>query len=257
MEIEAPLDSESHPSREVIDAARPLLRGGARRVLVYAPDAMGRAQTRRFPRLRESILAYAPYAFPMRAAFPPKTPVCFAGMFTGAGSGVHGISRYEKPVLACDTLFDAVLRAGRRVAIAAVEDSSIDRLFRDRDIDYITGPDDASVQECALDLVREDRHDLVVVYHQAYDDALHAGDPFGPAALAAMDDHSRDFALLVEAALEHWVAHSSICVFAPDHGAHSNPETGRGDHGLDIPEDMEVEHFWRFEPASLSRLPTP
>jgi hypothetical protein len=34
-------------------------------------------------------------------------------------------------VLACDTVFDALVRAGKKVAIVAVRDSSIDLIFRD------------------------------------------------------------------------------------------------------------------------------
>lgn len=253
----APRDSACAPSGEVLDAARRVLAFGAGRALVFAPDAIGCAQTRRFPGLRDAILARAPHAFPMRAAFPPKTPVCFASMFTGAGPSVHGISRYEKPVLTCDTLFDAAIRAGARVAIAAVEDSSIDLIFRGRDVDYVSSPDDGSVLESALKLVRQDRHDLTVVYQQAYDDLLHSADPFGPGAQAALEGHVRVFGLLVDSVVEHWCGRQSVCVFAPDHGAHADPVTGRGDHGLDIPGDMEVEHFWRFLPAAASPAVTP
>lgn len=247
-----PRDSECPPSEEVLDAARSALGGRARRALVFAPDAIGCAQTRRFPGLRESILGFAPHAFPMRAAFPPKTPVCFAGMFTGVGPSVHGIRRYEKPVLSCDTLFDSAVRAGRRAAIVAVEDSSIDRIFRGRDVDYLSEPDDGSVLESALDLMHSDGHDLIVVYQQAYDDILHHGDPFGPEALTAMEGHVRAFGLLSEAVREHWAGHPRVSVFAPDHGAHLDAGSGTGDHGLDIPEDMEVEHFWGFNPAAGS-----
>ncbi len=247
-----PHDSGCPPSEEVLDAARSILSGRVSRALVFAPDAIGRAQTGRYPRLREAILALGPHAFPMRAAFPPKTPVCFAGMFTGAGPSVHGIRRYEKPVLACDTIFDSAIRAGRRAAIVAVEDSSIDKIFRGRDVDYLSEPDDGSVLDSALDLIRRDGHDLIVVYQQAYDDLLHHGDPFGPEALTALEGHIRAFGLLSEAVREHWAGHPRVSVFAPDHGAHADPASGKGDHGLDIPDDMEVEHFWSFDPASGS-----
>lgn len=247
-----PRDSECPPSEDVLAAAGPLLPGRARRALVFAPDAIGRVQTGRYPRLRETVLALAPHAFPMRAAYPPKTPVCFAGMFTGAGPSVHGIRRYEKPVLACDTLFDAVIRTGRRAAIVAVADSSIDRIFRGRDVDYLSEPDDSSVLDRAIDLIRPDGHELVVAYQQAYDDLLHRSDPFGPEALAALEGHVRAFERLLEAVRKHWAGHPRVSVFAPDHGAHLDAGSGRGDHGLDIPEDMEVEHFWRFDPATGS-----
>lgn len=252
----APRDSECPPSQEVLTAAGPALCGRVRRALVFAPDAIGCVQTRRFSGLRESILANAPHVLPMRAAFPPKTPVCFAGMFTGAGPGVHGIRRYEKPVLACDTLFDALVRAGGRAAIVAVEDSSIDMIFRGRDVDYLSEPDDGSVLGCALDLIGRDGHDLVVAYQQAYDDLLHRADPFGTEALTALEGHVRAFALLSESVRKHWAGHPRVSVFAPDHGAHLDAGSGMGDHGLDIPDDMEVEHFWDLDPAAALRAAT-
>ena len=38
-------------------------------------------------------------------------------------------------------------------------------------------------------------------------------------------------------------------ILAPDHGAHVDADTGKGDHGLDIPEDMQVSHWYRIEAA--------
>ena len=39
-----------------------------------------------------------------------------------------------------------------------------------------------------------------------------------------------------------------LVVFSPDHGVHLDEETGKGGHGLDIPEDMEVRSFWGIYP---------
>ncbi|MDI6739578.1 MAG: hypothetical protein QME74_04355 [Candidatus Edwardsbacteria bacterium] len=35
-----------------------------------------------------------------------------------------------------------------------------------------------------------------------------------------------------------------MLIFAPDHGAHLDPATGKGVHGDDIPEDMLVTRFF-------------
>jgi hypothetical protein len=40
-----------------------------------------------------------------------------------------------------------------------------------------------------------------------------------------------------------------LVVFAPDHGAHLDPETGKGSHGLDIYEDMVIRSFWGIYPS--------
>ena len=44
------------------------------------------------------------------------------------------------------------------------------KIFLGRDIDYYLLPDDAAVTEKGLELVKEDRYDLIVVYNQEYDD---------------------------------------------------------------------------------------
>jgi hypothetical protein len=42
--------------------------------------------------------------------------------------------------------------------------------------------------------------------------------------------------------------------FAPDHGAHINPSTGKGDHGLDIPEDMDIFHCYGIYPGGKKKM---
>jgi hypothetical protein len=58
------------------------------------------------------------------------------------------------------------------------------------------------------------------------------------------------FVRLWQATEEHWVGHSRALLFTPDHGAHYDAEKGKGDHGEDIPEDMDVLHFWKFRAAA-------
>ena len=181
--------------------------------------------------------------------FPPKTPVCFASMFTGAPPEVHGIRKYERPVLACDTLFDALARAGKRAAIVAVKGCSMDIIFRNRAIDYFTEDDDAAVLGRTLALLKDDRHDFIVSYNQEYDDTLHRTRHDNQEALAAAGRHVETFVRLWQATEERWSGHSRTLLLAPDHGAHFDAARGKGDHGEDIPEDMDVLHFWRVRPT--------
>lgn len=231
----------------VLVAARACL-GGARieRCLVYAPDAIGDHLQAGCPELFAEVARLAPTLAPMRAVFPPKTPVCFASMFTGAPPADHGIRKYERPVLQCDTLFDALVRAGRRVAIVAVAESSIDQIFRGRDLDYFAETDDGDVTARAIALIAADRHEFILAYHQEYDDLLHETTPFSDAAILAFRHHVGAFGELIEAAENSWARHHQMVVFAPDHGAHVDPETLTGTHGDDIPQDMELRHFYRF-----------
>ena len=52
--------------------------GQAERVLVYAPDAIGRVFLDSQPELKKRLVAASDIAVEMRAMMPPKTPVCFA-----------------------------------------------------------------------------------------------------------------------------------------------------------------------------------
>ena len=147
------------------------------------------------------------------------------------------------------------MSAGKRVAIVAVLDSSIDRIFRNRAIDYFSETYDPEVTERTLQLLEEDRHDFVLAYHQEYDDTLHRTTPRSPEAVEALKSHVDAFVRLARAAHESWSPYHRVLGFVPDHGAHVDPHTGKGTHGLDIHEDMDVRHFYgvfRQGAASIS-----
>ena len=62
-------------------------------------------------------------------------------------------------------------------------------------------------------------------------------------ANAAVFDH---FAALI---CENWKQHDTLLAFAPDHGCHLI-DGGCGSHGLDMPEDMLIPHFYGAIPRS-------
>jgi hypothetical protein len=239
------------PALETVLAfGRDVLGGTAvRRCLVFCPDALGDQFVAARPDLAATVTALAPLRVSLRSIDPPWTPVCFASMFTGAEPAVHGIRRYEKPVLSVDTVFDAFAREGRRVAIVAVADSSIDRIFRGRPLDYFSQKYDPWVTEKAIALVAADRHDLVVAYHQEYDDVMHALGPAHPRALRGARNHVEAFADLAAAVEDAWAHHPRALVFAPDHGAHPDPATGGGAHGTADRADMDLAHSWLLRPG--------
>jgi hypothetical protein len=237
------------PIARVLEAAwETFSEGSAERCLVFAPDALGShlgGEEGLFDRVRRA----APLEVPARAVFPPKTPVCFASMFTGLPPEEHGIRRYEKPVLACGTLFDRLAAAGRRVAVVSVAECSIDVIFRGRPVLYFSEEYDPGVVRRTVSLLEEDRADFILAYVQGYDDALHRTTSFSPEALAAARENVSQFLETAEAFDRCWSRFNRALLFAPDHGAHTSPTTLRGDHGEDIPEDMELSHFYGFRGA--------
>lgn len=249
MGIKLPLDLLEAPLEQVLaEHQRQLGSAQIRKCLVYAPDAMGRHLYHHDRELMDSFELAAPIRVELRAVMPSVTPVCFASMFTGLAPALHGIQTYSKPVLSCQTLFDYLVQAGKRVAIVAVAESSIDLIFRQRPIGYFSEADDAAVTDRALELLKADQHDFLLVYHQDYDDALHESGPFSERALAAARRHAEASHILAEGLHQHWPSHDRMLVIAPDHGAHEMPD-GSGDHGLEIPEDMDVDHYYGLFPA--------
>jgi hypothetical protein len=212
--------------------------------LVYAPDAVGRHVFARCPDLFDQVLEAAPVVESLRSVFPPKTPVCFASMFTGAPPEAHGIRSYERPVLECDTLFDALIRGGKKPAIAGVSGASVDVIFRGRRMDYYSEASDSAVTARVLGLLEEGGHDFILAYHQEYDDNLHESGVYASASIAAAGRHAAAFGNMVRWARKAWSGPAGLVIFAPDHGAHDSRETGGGTHGEDTDDDMEVLCFF-------------
>jgi hypothetical protein len=245
MRIAPPALCSSAPLDAVVRAAREAFNGSAtEKCLIFAPDAIGSHLFDEHPSLRERIAAAAPVAVSLRSVVPPITPVAFASMFTGAEPAEHGIRESIRPVLGCDTLFDALVRAGKRVAIVAVEGSSIDRMYRERGLDHFAEDYDPQVTARAISLLEADEHDLIVAYHQEYDDTMHRHGPFAPEAVQAARNNVESFVEIAQAFDTHWRAYNRVLAFTPDHGAHANPERGGGTHGDDIADDMEITHFF-------------
>ena len=233
------------PVAEVVMAAERTLGGRpVEKALLYAPDAIGEWLYQAHRDEFKPVLRAAPIQVEMRSMSPSYTPVCYGSMFTGLKPEGHGIMKYEKPVLQCPTLFDALTDAGKRVAIVAVKGSSIDLIFRERPIGYYTEEYDPDVELRALELMGDDDPDLILAYHQEYDDVMHRTTPTSPEALDAFRRHLTTFSRLSDAFNRDWAMYRRVIAFLPDHGTHVDPATGRGGHGTDGPEDMEVCHFW-------------
>ncbi len=243
--VAPPKDSGAQPIDTVLILAAKMLNGKkVEKTLIYAPDAIGEGLYRDYEKFFSGIKQLAPLEVEMKSVLPTWTPVCFSSMFTGAQPEVHGIRKYEKPVLGCDTLFDAFARAKKNVAIVAVKGSSIDLVFRNRKIDYYTEEYDPQVEARVLDILNAKDYDLILVYHQEYDDLMHASTPRDPKALLAFKRHLKSFETLAAAFNERYTSKNRVVAFTPDHGTHIDPTTGKGAHGTDSPDDVDVRHFW-------------
>lgn len=249
MGISPPADSGSDCLHEVVRAAG---RRGVEKVarcLIYAPDAVGRQMYQNYRSSFDGVLEHAPIIVPLCSVTPPVTPVCYSSMFTGAQPQVHGIQKKEKPVLTCDTIFDALIRSGKKIAIVAVKGSSIDLIFRKRQMRYFSEHDDQGVTHQTIEVIKSDNFDFIVAYHSEYDDILHEMTPFCSEAIEALKHHLHAFSEFSKSMDVYWQKYNRMIWFAPDHGAHLDPQSGKGIHGDNIPEDMQVQHYIGIKPG--------
>lgn len=213
------------------------------RVVVFNPDAIGRWIYEKYEAKFAPVLKYAPHTVNMLSMIPPKTPVCFASIYTGATPEQHGITRYEKPVVKIDSLFDALIRAGKKCCIVSVANQSMDLIFRGKAMDYYSLPYDGEAVEKAIGLIKEDKYDFMAVYVQEYDDKMHRSNPRSPWSLKAIDHYSQQFESLAEAIKKYYAKHDTLLAYMPDHGVHLEWYL-LGNHGKNIPKDMNVVHFY-------------
>lgn len=229
------------PIRPVVRAA-----GTVGKCLVYAVDAVPEWMLGGRPGLFPNVRRI--FGRPLRAAstHPSVTPVCFASMFTGASPRRHGLVSPPKRVLRCDSVFDRVLAAGRRAAMVSVKGQSLDVLFRRRAMDHFSERYDPQVLSRTVALVRGGRHDLIVAYNQAYDDAIHASHPTSRRALRALRQYDAGARRLFRAVSRFWAGEDRLFLLVTDHGCHAGPD-GRGAHGRRVPADMRVPLFFRVD----------
>lgn len=218
------------------------------KVLVFCPDAIGDVQLQKWPDEFAPLLAVTDIMIKGTNVLPSVTPVCFATIFTGASPATHGIVKYERPTLVIQTLFDVFAKAGKKVAIVAENDCSIDLIFRKRPIDYFSFPNDERCYEFGKHLLANFDYDLIVIYDGGYDSTMHKNGVWHEKSLGALRDSIRRYTGLVEAVDENWSEFDRLTIFAPDHGSHDNEE-GRGSHGSDSAEDVVVDHFYRISAA--------
>ena len=100
------------PIKAVVEAHKRIVCGEPiERCVVFCPDALGLHIWRSCMNHMDTITELVDLRIPLLSVMPPKTPVCFASMFTGGQPADHGIMNYERPVLRCETLFYVLLRA--------------------------------------------------------------------------------------------------------------------------------------------------
>ena len=243
---EAPIDWVCHSLSE-------LCKDGFDRVLIHNPDAVGMWLYQDYPDAFEPVLKHTHLTIPLCSVMPSVTPVCFGTMYTGAAPAIHGIQEYAKPVIKIDTFFDAVLRAGKKLALIAPPTCSLANIFLGRDIDFYHCSKEGEIIEKAQQLIARDEYDVICVYTYMFDTLNHRNGPEHPETLNALYRQGQYFDMLVSTVKRCWKQHNTLVSFSPDHGVHEVVPYGselnskgnpvRGHHGSDRTQDLNILHY--------------
>lgn len=220
----------------------------ADRIFMYNPDAIAQWIYEKYSRMFHEAKVRTDIDVPFCTVMPSVTPVCFATMYTGAQPDVHGIKTYTKPVITIDTIFDALIRNGKKAAIVSTANDSMSRIFLEKEMDYFIYETIEEVNAKACELILEDTYDFIAVYNGNYDGFMHKYGPEGVDSLAELRDNVRTFGIFYEMIKKNWANHNTLIGFAMDHGCHPKEEGG-GTHGSSLEEDLNIVHRYKAIPA--------
>ena len=247
--IEPPADAQPANSELTVYVDKAFDGRKADRLFMYNPDAVAQWVYEKYPHLLKEMTARTELSLEFETVMPSVTPVCFGTMYTGAQPAVHGIRKYEKPVIHIETIFDAFLKAGKKAAIVADSNCSIGKIFLEREMDYFIYDTIEEINAKAAELIIADEYDLIVVYNGNYDSLMHKHGPESIEALGELRANSEMFAMFSAMIETHWKNHDTLVGFAMDHGCHEI-DGSCGSHGLDMDEDLHIVHRYKAYPKA-------
>jgi len=236
----------------VSEALTDLCKEGFDRVLIHNSDAVGMWLQEKYPDSATPIRKHTHITVPFKSPMPSVTPVCFGTMYTGAAPAVHGIQKYEKPIIQIDTFFDALARAGKKVAIVSTQNASMSCIFLEKGVDLYKMDNEAQIVAKAQELILEDKYDVLCVYTYMYDTLDHRHGPEAAESLNALYEQGIFFDTLASCVKRNWKQHNTLISFSPDHGVHLAEEGTlntkgkpvKGYHGSDSPLDLNILHYF-------------
>ena len=225
--------------------------GKADRVVIYNNAAIAQWIYKKYGDYFKGTKNRADIEIFLSAVTPSVTPAGLATMYTGVQPEVHGIRKYEKPVLTIETLFDVLIAAGKKPAIVSYRSCSLGRIFLGRDMDYYNFEKGGTseVNAKVAELILRDEHDFIVFFNGDYDFRMHKNGPESAMALADLRVCNHVFSLVSDIIKNNWQHHNTLLGFATDHGCHEI-DGGCGSHGLDMLEDINIVHLYKGYPKN-------
>ncbi len=250
--VDAP-KTAAEPCKDLTEYAKKAFNGEkADRIFMYNPDAIAEWIYRKYPHFLTEVTQRTDIEVPYCTVMPSVTPVCFGTMYTGAQPSVHGIQAYKKPVIKIETIFDAMIKAGKKCAIVSTAGDSMSAIFLEREMDYFIYDTVEEINAKAVELIIEDKYDFIAVYNKNYDYKMHKFGPESREALAELRSNAEDYAMFDVLIQRLWKKHNTLMGFAMDHGCHEI-DGGSGAHGLDMIEDINIVHFYKAYPKNKEK----
>ena len=149
-------------------------------------------------------------------------------------------------------IIEAALISLLAVAIVAGSPKcSLSNIFLEREaVDYYIVANPEEVNAKAAELIIADKHDFILAYNGNYDSTMHKNGPEAAISLGELRANARTFGMIAELIKNHWQGHDTLLGFAMDHGCHEI-DGNCGSHGLDMPEDLNIKHFYKIFPNTL------
>ena len=242
--MDLPLPESFAPSIPwVCQVLKERLGGSADRAVLYHADAVGMHIWQKYPHLLAPVQVHTSLALPFCSTVESVTPVAHASMYTGMDPEGHGIMTYTRPQLTCATLFDELIKAGKRPAILSYKGDTFEHIFKGRDMDYFFIRNTVELEEKALELIESDAYDVISMHPCAYDSTAHQYGPESKEALNIMAREAEVFQRIAEALGQYRGKHRTLLTYSPDHGQHPIMGGG-GEHGSKMTEDMNIVHFF-------------
>ena len=243
MGVESPKGAAT-PNVDMLNYANSVFEGEkADRILMYNPDAIAQWLYEKYPYLFAETEKRTDLKVRFAAPMPTVTPVCFATMYTGTQPEAHGIRKYERPTLSVDTIFDALIRAGKKPAIVSHVGCTFDHIFNGRDMAYFPCPDYDDIRAKVCELIMKDEYDFIAIHDDNYDTRMHKEGPEHVNTLSELKVNTTSYGIFDSLVQKYWKKHNVFMGYATDHGCHEID--GGGSHGLDMPEDVNVMHFYK------------
>ena len=244
MGIESP-EGAAAGNEEMLSYANEVFGGEkADRILMYNPDAIGQWLCEKYPYLIKETEERTDLKIGFAAPMPTVTPVCFATMYTGTQPEAHGIRKYERPTLKADTVFDCLIRAGKKGAIVSHRNCTFANIFKERDMAYFPCAKVEDIHAKVCELIIEDKYDFIAIHAANYDTRMHKCGPESIEALSELKVNTAAYGIFDSLVKKHWKQHNVFIGYAMDHGCHE-VEGDAGAHGLDMEEDVNILHFYK------------